>query len=101
MVSGNPADLEALYRAFERSINDADAVITSLEAAKVQAEEEWDSKYKEQFINEWTSALKPSLVTLCQQLAQHGSNVAINHNDFKVAGRDATIVDLPPLTSPR
>ena len=101
MVSANPEDLAELYRAFERSMHDADAVITALANAKVRAEEAWDSKYKEQFIGEWESTLRPSLITLCQALATHGTNVAHNYNDFKVAGRDATLVDLPDLVSPR
>ena len=101
MVSANPEDLAELYRAFERSMHDADAVITALESAKAKAEEEWDSKFKEQFVAEWESSLRPSLITLCQSLATHGSNVARNYNDFKVAGRDATRVDLPDLVSPR
>jgi len=100
MVAANIEDLAALYRTLERSMNNADEIITTIDASYAQASEEWKSAGQAQFETDWNS-LKPSLTRLVQVFASAGSDVAFQHNHFKIGGKEVGVTDLPPLTSPR
>lgn len=100
MVAANIEDLAALYRTLERSMLNADEIITTIDASYQQAAQEWKSAGQAQFETDW-NALKPSLTRLVQVFAAAGSDVADQHNHFKVGGREVAVSDLSPLTSPR
>ncbi len=100
MVAANIEDLAGLYRTLERSMISGDEIIATIEAAYAQASQEWKSAGQAQFEADW-NALKPSLARLVQVFASAGSDVAFQHNHFKIGGKEVAVADLPPLTSPR